>query len=375
VIAGGASALSTPLAGMSDAGVQAAYRQISGDIHASLRSAAVEDSRIIRDAVLDHLNAPSGGTGIWAVGFGGYGSIATDGNASGLHHNTAGFVGGADMDVGSGFRLGLGGGYTSNDASTSGRVSTANGNSGHVLGYAGWSDNGIDLKLGGDYGWGTANVTRTVAAYAQTDSGRQDQRTSQVFGEFGYHIGGTPMVPYVDVASISATTGAFAETGGSAALTGAQKTDTQTYSTVGLRVALPMDWVTPRFDIGWQHGFNRCRRASPCWARPWRVTRRPYEPALPSRSRRMPACRWTMTAASRAGCRTMPSVAAWTGGSSFGLCGRPGTWSAWWRRAKVRFRRRLGVLDSPRPLRSFLCARPPAASSAGIRRANISATG
>jgi fibronectin-binding autotransporter adhesin len=256
VIAGGASALTTPLGNMSDADVRAAYSQLSGDIHASLRSAAVEDSRIIRDAVLDHLNGRAPGTGVWAVGFGGYGSIATDGNASGLHHNTAGFVGGADINVGSGFRLGLGGGYTSNDSSTSGRVSIANGNSSHVLGYAGWGNSHAEIKLGGEYGWGTANVTRTVAAYTQTDSGRQDQRTSQVFGEFGYRIGRRPIVPYVDVVSVSATTGAFAETGGSAALSGAEKTDTQTYSTVGLRVSFPMAWVRPRFDVGWQHAFD-----------------------------------------------------------------------------------------------------------------------
>lgn len=259
LFAGGASALTTPLAGMSDGGVRAVYGQLTGDIHTSLRSAAVEDSRVIRNAVLARLDAPTSTTGVWAAGFGGYGSIGTDGNASGLHHDSAGFIAGADMEVGDGFRLGMGGAYTSNNASTNGHTSTARGDNGHVLAYAGWSGSTIDLRLGGDLGWGSTRVKRTLAAYSEIDSSSQDQSIRQVFGEIGYRARWMPIEPYFSLASISATTGAFNETGGIGALSGAAKTDTQTYSTLGLRLTTPIhgeDWLQLRVNVGWQHSFG-----------------------------------------------------------------------------------------------------------------------
>src|SRR5581483_9128103 len=42
--------------------IPAALSQLAGDIRPSLRAAAVEDSRIIRDTLLDHMNAGGEGT-------------------------------------------------------------------------------------------------------------------------------------------------------------------------------------------------------------------------------------------------------------------------------------------------------------------------
>jgi len=268
IAASSGSAVLTVLAPQSDAAVRTGFNQLSGDIHASLRSAAVEDSRIIRDTVLDHLGKTSDSMTVWGAGFGGYGSISTDGNASGLHHDMAGFIAGADMPLGQGFRLGLAGAYTSNNASVTGKASTASGNSGHVVAYGGWSDGKIDLKLGGDFGFGHVNVTRSLAAFTQTNTDRQNQRLAQVFGDAGYKFETSRAMvePYVGIASISARTGAFAETGGSTALSGGSRTDTQTYSTVGMRASLaPMSLgesvgaITPHVDMGWQHAFKTFR--------------------------------------------------------------------------------------------------------------------
>ena len=208
---------------------------------------------------------PQYGITAWAAGFGGYGSLTSDGNAASLHHDSAGVVAGADMNLGDGFRLGLAGAYTGNNANTAGKTSSANGNSGHVIAYAGWSDGLIDLKGGGDFGWGTANVTRTITALAQTNTNRQDQETRQVFAEAGYRAfnGPVSLEPYVGIAAISARTGAFTEAGGTSALSGGDTTETQTYSTLGLRAAMaPMEdlaGLAPHIDLGWQHGFNTLR--------------------------------------------------------------------------------------------------------------------
>lgn len=261
----GATSILVALGSQNDAGIQQGFGQLSGEIYASLRSAAIEDSRIIRNTVLDHIGRRSDGTVVWGSAFGGYGSIGTDGNASGLHHDSVGVIAGADMPVRNGFRLGLAGAYVSNNASVAGKTSSATGSSGHVVAYGGWSDDIIDVRVGGDYGWGKAQVTRTVTALAQTSTNSQDQQTGQLFADIGYKFAmpGATVEPYAGIASISATSGAFAENGGSAALSGREKTDTQTYSTLGLRAALapmqPYDSVgplTPHIDLGWQHAFK-----------------------------------------------------------------------------------------------------------------------
>jgi len=70
--------------------------------------------------------------------------------------------------------------------------------------------------------------------------------------------------PYIDLAHVAATTGSFAETGGNAALSGASKTESQTYATLGLRASLAeltLEGVgfTPRIDLGWQHALGSFR--------------------------------------------------------------------------------------------------------------------
>ncbi len=110
---------------------------------------------------------------MWAAGFGGYGSISDDSNAGEVHHSIAGFIVGADIAVSNGLRVGLAGGYTGNDASTTDRSSTASGNMCHLIAYGGWFGDQIDLKAGGDFGWGSADVTRAIGAFGQTDRDRQ----------------------------------------------------------------------------------------------------------------------------------------------------------------------------------------------------------
>jgi outer membrane autotransporter protein len=68
--------------------------------------------------------------------------------------------------------------------------------------------------------------------------------------------------PYLDLANVSARTGAFAETGGLAALDGGARSQDENYATLGMRVTIPA-WqlggiaVAPDFNLGWQHAFNR----------------------------------------------------------------------------------------------------------------------
>jgi autotransporter-associated beta strand protein len=246
------------------AGVPAALGQLSGDIHASVRSAMIEDGRLARDAILDHMQFAEQGTSVWGTGLYSNGGIDSDGNASALHHNSTGFLAGVDMPLGDGFRVGIGAGAISNNASEPGRMSTASGSTGHVLAYGGWSDGTLTLKLGGDYGWGDMDVTRQVAVLPETDKGSRHQSSAQIFSEAAYlfQTDAAQIRPYADLAYISVRTGAFTEKGGVSALSGGARDDDATYATLGVRfslaeVKLDDTRIVPKLGIGWQHAFDR----------------------------------------------------------------------------------------------------------------------
>jgi fibronectin-binding autotransporter adhesin len=253
------------LVGSRTASVPPALGLLAGDIRPSLRAAAIEDSRIIRDTLLDRMERGADGTALWGAGFGGYGSIAGDGNASALHHDNAGFLAGADLPVMPGVRLGVAGGYTFNSASTRSKLSTASGDSGHIAGYASYDPGKISLKAGGDYGFGTVTIARSVTQLGLAATGRQDQQTGQVFADLGYRIPlqGVMLQPHIGIAHITATGGTFAETDNVAALSGKEKSDSQTYALLGVRALLAdvkLDdelHLVPRFDLGWQHALSR----------------------------------------------------------------------------------------------------------------------
>lgn len=236
--------------------IGATLDSLSGEIHASLRSAMIEDSRVIRGSVLDRL--AGSGTGVWGRGFADYGELDGDGNASDLHRGNAGFVGGIDLSLGNGLRAGIAGAYTSQHVSA--RASQASGNTGYVIGYAGWRGGAWMVDVGGDYGWGSSDIARSVATLSESESNSQDNRSGQVFARVSYDAG-LPVMPYAGLAHVSAETGAFAETGGLAALSGAGHSDSQTYSALGVRLArddlhLGTMGLGLRADLGWSHALD-----------------------------------------------------------------------------------------------------------------------
>lgn len=255
------AAMGTVVASSRDA-VPGALGQLAGDLHASQRGAAIEDSRLLRDALLARIGEDADSPRVWAEAFGGYGSIAGDGNAGGVHHDGAGFIAGGDLPVAQGLRLGAAAAYQSSSARSADRTAQASGDSGHILGYAGWRVGAIDLRLGGDYGWGGLDMTRAVTALSQSLASHQDQALGQVFFRGGWRVETQQarLEPYAGITHVAATSGAFAETGGSAALTGGEKTDSETFMTLGLRAVLPAAFGDTRLsgwsDIGWEHAFN-----------------------------------------------------------------------------------------------------------------------
>jgi fibronectin-binding autotransporter adhesin len=244
--------------------VPSTLAQLSGDIHASLRSAMIEDGKIIRDTVINHAIGSGDGITVWGAGFGAYGTVEGDGDAADVHHNDSGVIIGADMPVAEEINVGLGMALTGQAITVPSESAAASGSTNHVIGYANWTDAAWVASLGWDYGWGANQVTRQITAFSETDSDHQSNMLGQVFGEVGYkiHSDVVALEPYLDLANVNARTGAFSETGGIAALDGGAKAGSENYSTLGVRATLPAIsiagiGVVPDFNLGWQHAFTR----------------------------------------------------------------------------------------------------------------------
>jgi outer membrane autotransporter protein len=240
--------------------MEAVLDSVSGEVHATLRSAALEDSRLIRNTVQSHLSTNPEGTNVWGYAFADYGWLDTDGNAAESRRNNAGFIAGIDTLVAEGLRLGAGGSYMEHKLGVTARGSSAIGSRGSILAYASYESGGFKASLGGDIGWGSDDIARTVAALGETETSSRDSETGGLFARVSYNFG-LPILPYAGLAHASAENGAFTERGGLAALSGGAVSDSLTYSLLGFTLDLgALDFngmaLTPRADIAWTHGFD-----------------------------------------------------------------------------------------------------------------------
>ncbi|MGN6305649.1 MAG: autotransporter outer membrane beta-barrel domain-containing protein, partial [Mesorhizobium sp.] len=152
---------------LSGSPLRAALDTLSGEIHASARTALVEDSRFLRDAVNERIRAAFAGVGAaaspvlaygetgtgstataaishalapadtaglaaWGSVFGSWGSTDGDGNAAGLDRSTGGFFTGIDGLVADNVRLGIMTGYSHSSFDVDGRASSGSSDSYHL---------------------------------------------------------------------------------------------------------------------------------------------------------------------------------------------------------------------------------------------------
>ncbi|RUZ89232.1 autotransporter outer membrane beta-barrel domain-containing protein, partial [Mesorhizobium sp. M7A.F.Ca.US.006.01.2.1] len=195
-----------------DAEAQAAFDQLSGEIHASAKGMLVEDSRFVRDAATSRIRAAFGDVGaaalpvmaygeggpemvaadtdrfaVWGQAFGSWGSTDSDGNAAAFDRSTGGLLAGADTLVG-GWRVGLLGGYSHSSFDADDRNSSGKSDSYHLGLYGGTNWGAIAFRTGAAYSWSSLSTKRSVAFNGFTDglSADYDAGTAQVFGELAY---------------------------------------------------------------------------------------------------------------------------------------------------------------------------------------------
>jgi outer membrane autotransporter protein len=148
---------------------------------------------------------------------------------------------------------------------SSARASSATVDTGHVGAYAGRSAGAWNVRTGAEFAWSSVSTNRSIVfpGFSEVASASYNVGLAQVFGEVGYGValGNIAAEPFAGLAYVHLHSGSFAESGGLAALSGANGDQDVGYSMLGARLAT--SWVlpngpavTPRVSAAWQHAFG-----------------------------------------------------------------------------------------------------------------------
>lgn len=266
--------------------VQASFDALSGEIHASIKTALITQSLFVREAANERLRSAFGNTGataittqafspggpelidadvsdapaFWSAGFGGGSEIRTDGNAATLNHQTGGFLAGVDTSFDD-IRFGLMAGYSHSRFDPRHRASSGSSDDYHLGLYAGTQWGGLAFRSGLAHTWHQIDTSRRVAIGSFEDrlDASYDAGTLQAFAELGYRFetAAASFEPFVNLAHVGIRTAGFDEEGGAAALESAGRTTNTTITTLGLHsemdIRLGPTNATLRGMAGWRH--------------------------------------------------------------------------------------------------------------------------
>ncbi|MDH7791624.1 autotransporter domain-containing protein [Ochrobactrum sp. AN78] len=270
--------------------IRASFDAHSGEVHASVKTAMIEDSRFIREAANDRIRAAFGDTGasgapvlaygpdgtahsvvanhagpvFWSHGFGSWASNDGNGNAATLDRSIGGMLVGADSTVAD-WRVGLLAGYSHSSYKVSDRAASAASDSYHLGLYGGQKWNSLALRTGAAYTWHNIEAGRAVAIPGFSDSLTADYnaRTFQAFSELAYSLNFETEMrfePFANLAYVNLRSGGFTEHGGAASLTGTSGSQEVTFTTIGVRaehnVSLGALDTTFNGMLGWRHAFG-----------------------------------------------------------------------------------------------------------------------
>ncbi|MGN6041840.1 autotransporter outer membrane beta-barrel domain-containing protein [Serratia marcescens] len=257
-----------------------AFRQLSGQIHADIASALVNDSRYLREALNGRLRQAEGlasssaikadEDGAWAQLLGAWDHASGDANATGYQASTYGVLVGLDSAAAADWRLGVATGYTRTSLH-GGYGSKADSDNYHLAAYGDKQFGALALRGGAGYTWHRIDTKRSVNYGMQSDrdTAKYSARTEQLFAEAGYSVQGEwlNLEPFVNLAYVNFENNGIAESGGAAALRGDKQHTDATVSTLGLRAdtewqVSPGTTVALRSELGWQHQYGGLERGT-----------------------------------------------------------------------------------------------------------------
>lgn len=278
---GVSSALWNQVAQLDSATAQQTFNTLSNELHASTQTALIEDSRLIRNAMVGRLHdaqsqdatSSSGAqslTGsndrgvVWTQALGAWGKTDSTRDLSGLKTRTKGVLLGADAPLDETWRIGALAGASRSDFDLRQGSGSSKSNNYHLGVYAGAKWDALNVKLGAAHTWHDIDAKRTLSVLGSDDrlSPNYDAHTTQVFGEVGYAIehGAATVEPFAGLAHVHVSTDSFSERSGALELDSkSQKTDVS-FSTLGVRVSTTTNLggleIKPNATLGWRHAFG-----------------------------------------------------------------------------------------------------------------------
>jgi outer membrane autotransporter protein len=247
---------------------RAAMDDLSGEIHASARSAMIEDSRFVRQSATRRMatrSEVSPGLNVWGQGYGSRANWDDDNNASDMDQSSGGVLFGADTALSKTAHIGVLAGIGKTSLDVNDRSSEADYDSYRLGIYGGNKVNGFNLNGGVAYSRHNVDTERTVAfsSYSDVHEADYDANTLQVFGEAGYDIDVKDAVvtPFVGLSHVRVKTDGYTESGGAAALNADSSSESVTYSTLGVRGERNVEMVDGTKvklsgELGWQHALG-----------------------------------------------------------------------------------------------------------------------
>ncbi|OYR20775.1 autotransporter domain-containing protein [Brucella thiophenivorans] len=271
----------------SEDNVRRAFNALSGEIHASTKTAIINDSSIVRDAVMDRIGAAFVGAGqsaasssvatdkasaqvsvaraaIWGQALGQWSETRADGSVGKLKQSTGGFVAGYDAEVVENWRLGALAGYSRTSFDVNARSSSGHSDNYHLGIYGGTQWDATLLKAGLAYSWHKIETDHFVAfpGFSENLDANYSANSFQAFGELSHRfdLNETVIEPFANVAVVRLQTDRFNENGGNAALQIGKETTTTTFTTLGLRASAPVVFGSMNAKlngtVGWQHAYG-----------------------------------------------------------------------------------------------------------------------
>ncbi|MGO3891627.1 MAG: autotransporter domain-containing protein [Paenalcaligenes sp.] len=265
--------------------LQSSLNALSGEIHASTKTALIDDSRFIRDAATDRLrgafgaagssaspvlanqqvvNANTAGAAAWLQLFGNWGHSDSDGNAHKLKRRTNGFMLGADTSVGDNWRVGAMAGYSHTKSDVRDIGGSNKSDNYHVGVYGGGQWDAVGVRLGAAHSWHDMRTNRSVAMPGLSEELKASPkaRTTQIFADVGYNVdaGVMQLEPFANLAYVNLHSQSFSEKGGAAALKSSSQNNDSTFMTLGSRlsadIAVGETNVMVSASAGWRHAFG-----------------------------------------------------------------------------------------------------------------------
>ncbi|NTJ43904.1 autotransporter domain-containing protein [Agrobacterium larrymoorei] len=249
-------------------GAANAFSQLNGELHETIKSSLIWESRFAREATIDNA-AFGGGTSLpgsddvsfWSTGSAGQNRFSSDGIAGSYDYTTTGVLFGADTAASQNWRIGGVVGFSRQTTGSASDIETYQGGL-----YARGEYGPLQLLAGTIYSRNMISTKRQISfgSFSDVVSTDYDADVAQVFGDLSWRLDvneNTMLQPFINLAYIDLDTSNINEKGGPAALSAFDSSTRAATSTIGIRWSTDLDMgdipVVASGVLSWRHTAGR----------------------------------------------------------------------------------------------------------------------